>query len=42
MFGQAIENQIKAKVNQHLQEWLAEDLAFRHVNQQRREIARKQ
>jgi AcrR family transcriptional regulator len=39
MFGQAIENQIKAKVNQHLQEWLAEDLAFRHVNQQRREIA---
>jgi AcrR family transcriptional regulator len=38
-FGQAIESQIKAKVNQHIQEWLAEDLAFCNVSQQRRDIA---
>lgn len=39
LFAIAIESQIKARVCRHLQEWFSEDLAFRHVSQQQRDIA---
>lgn len=39
MFGNMVEAQIKAQVREHIREWLAEDLAFRNVSPQQRDIA---
>lgn len=39
MFGNLDEAQIKAQIREHLQEWLAEDLAFRKISPQQRDLA---
>jgi AcrR family transcriptional regulator len=39
MFGSMVEAQIKAQVRDHIRAWLAEDLTFRNVSPQQRDIA---